>query len=53
VDVVAGICGVSGFLDGPLGYNRLYKPSNIGIDSKGIIFFYDLGKHLVKKETSI
>lgn len=43
-EVVAGFCGKSGFLDGPLGFNRLYYPSNIGIDGSGVIFFFDEGK---------
>lgn len=33
--VVAGQCGVSGFLDGPLGLNKLNKPSNLGITKNG------------------
>jgi hypothetical protein len=43
-EVFAGFCGKSGFLDGPLGFNRLYKPSNIGIDASGVVFFFDEGK---------
>ena len=31
VTVVAGKCGSLGFLDGPLGYNRLNNPTNIGV----------------------
>jgi len=34
---------MSGFLDGPLGFNRLNKPSNLGIDGKGHIYFFDEG----------
>ena len=43
MDVVAGQCGMAGFLDGPKGYNQLNMPSNIGITSRGVIYFYDLG----------
>jgi hypothetical protein len=32
-----------GFLDGPLGYNRLNSPKNIGVSREGVIFFFDSG----------
>lgn len=31
VTVVAGICGMDGFQDGPLGYNQLKLPRNLGV----------------------
>jgi len=40
-EVIAGICGESGFLDGPLGFNKLNSPSNIGVDAIGVIYFFD------------
>lgn len=43
VSIVAGSCGVSGFLDGPLGYNRLNMPSHMGISREGVLFFFDSG----------
>ena len=43
VTVVAGKCGTSGFLDGPLGYNRLNSPKNIGVSRKGVVYFFDSG----------
>ena len=49
VEVIAGICGISGFLDGPLGFNRLNQPSNLGIDAKGIIYFYDEGNRYMRR----
>lgn len=49
---MAGVCGTSGFMDGPLGYNLLFEPSNIGVDSEGIIYFYDEGNYNLKQETN-
>jgi hypothetical protein len=43
VSVVAGKCGESGFVDGPVGYNRLNTPINIGVSRKGVIYFFDSG----------
>lgn len=43
VSVVAGKCGKPGFLDGPIEYNRLSKPTNIGVSRKGVIYFFDSG----------
>lgn len=40
-EVVAGFCGEAGFLDGPMGFNRLNKPSNIGVDPQGVMYFFD------------
>jgi hypothetical protein len=41
--VVAGQCGTTGFTDGPTGFNKLNKPTNLGITRHGILYFYDLG----------
>jgi hypothetical protein len=41
VEVVAGQCGKIGFVDGILGYNLIGKPTNLGIDGKGLLYFYD------------
>ena len=43
VSVLAGKCGVAGFLDGPVNYNRLNTPTNIGVSRKGMIYFFDSG----------
>ncbi len=41
--VVAGECGKQGFMDGPFGYNRLNRPTSLGITRTGILYFYDEG----------
>lgn len=43
ISVIAGTCGQMGFLDGPLGYNRLNSPRNLGVSREGVIFFFDSG----------
>lgn len=43
VDVVAGKCGSVGFQDGPLGYNLLNSPRNVGVSRKGVLYFFDSG----------
>jgi hypothetical protein len=43
VKVVAGSCGFAGFLDGPMGYNRLNAPRNLGISRNGTLYFFDSG----------
>lgn len=48
-EVVAGKCGESGFLDGPLGFNLLNKPSNIGVDALGVVYFFDEGNKYMRK----
>ena len=48
VTVVAGKCGVSGFLDGPLGYNRLSFPTNIGVTREGVVYFFDSGNEYIR-----
>ena len=41
--VVAGECGKKGFMDGPFGYNRLNRPTSLGITRTGMLYFYDEG----------
>jgi hypothetical protein len=48
VTVVAGTCGVSGFLDGPIGYSRLNLPRNLGISREGILYFFDSGNEYIR-----
>ena len=52
IDVVAGICGEAGFMDGPLGYNRLREPANLGVARNGDIFFLDKGNSYMRKVTA-
>ena len=49
--MVAGKCGTSGFLDGPLGYNRLNSPSNIGVSREGVVYFFDSGSECIRMVT--
>lgn len=46
--VIAGKCGSSGFLDGPIGYNRLNSPRNIGVSRKGVVYFFDSGNEYIR-----
>ena len=48
VSVVAGDCGSAGFLDGPLGYNRLNQPTNLGVSRKGVVYFFDSGNEYIR-----
>ncbi len=48
VSVVAGNCGTSGFLDGPLGYNLLNAPRNLGISRNGTLYFFDSGNEYMR-----
>lgn len=41
--VIAGQCGKSGFTDGPTGFNKLNRPTNLGISRSGVLYFYDEG----------
>ncbi len=43
-----GICGTSGFLDGPLGVNMLYSPDMVAVDNEGNIFVMDSGNRYVR-----
>ena len=36
-------------MDGPLGINRLNRPTNIGVSQKGIVYFYDEGNEYMRK----
>ena len=38
VETVAGICGTSGFLDGPLGVSLLKSPELVVVDTLGNIY---------------
>ena len=46
---MAGFCGEAGFLDGPLGFNRINQPSNIGVDAQGVVYFFDEGNEYIRK----
>jgi len=48
VSVVAGKCGTAGFLDGPLGYNRLNSPSSLGVSREGVVYFFDSGNEYMR-----
>lgn len=48
VDTIAGICGTSGFLDGPLGDNLLNSPELVSVDGQGYIFIFDDGNNYVR-----
>jgi hypothetical protein len=45
---VAGICGTPGFLDGPLGYNQLSRPTNLGVSREGVVYFFDSGNEYMR-----
>ncbi len=46
--MIAGECGSSGFIDGPLGYNRLSYPRNLGVSRAGTLFFFDSGSEYIR-----
>jgi hypothetical protein len=48
VSAVAGICGSKGFMDGPLGYNRLSNPTNLGVSREGVLYFFDSGNEYMR-----
>lgn len=48
VSTVAGKCGSSGFKDGPLGYNRLNTPTNLGVSRQGVLYFFDSGNEYIR-----
>ena len=50
--VVAGLCGQKGFLDGPIGFNKLNRPTNLGVTRTGDVYFYDLGNQYMRKLTN-
>ena len=45
---IGGICGTKGFMDGPLGINKLSSPDMVGADDEGNIFVMDTGNHYVR-----
>ena len=46
--MVGGKCGEAGFLDGPMQYNRLDSPKNLGVSRKGVIYFFDSGNEYIR-----
>jgi sugar lactone lactonase YvrE len=41
VTTYAGICGTSGFKDGPLGTNLFNLPDGMGVDTEGYLYVFD------------
>lgn len=35
-------------MDGPLGYNRLNSPSNLGVSRQGVLYFFDSGNEYMR-----
>lgn len=49
VVTIAGKCGdKSGFMDGPLGNNKLNSPTALGLDENGDIWIYDKGNRYIR-----
>jgi hypothetical protein len=48
VSTYAGICGKSGFKDGPIGTNLFNKPTQLGVDDDGYLYVYDSGNRYVR-----
>lgn len=48
VKTIAGVCGTKGFVDGPLGNNKLSRPSSLGMDNLGYIWIYDYGNRYIR-----
>ncbi|CAI2372390.1 unnamed protein product [Moneuplotes crassus] len=48
VDTVAGICGTSGFKDGPLDTNLFNSPELVSLNAEGNIFVFDDGNNYVR-----
>lgn len=49
VVTIAGKCGESnGFIDGPLGNNKLNSPTALGLDESGHIWIYDKGNRYIR-----
>jgi len=48
VSTVAGVCTKAGFVDGPLGTNRLSLPSMIAVDESENVYFYDSGSSYMR-----
>jgi hypothetical protein len=49
VSTIAGICGTSGFIDGPLGKALFNKPDRIGFSTTGDIYIFDKGNKYLRK----
>lgn len=47
--MIAGECGESGFTDGPTSFNRLNRPTNLGITRNGVLYFFDEGNEYIRK----
>ena len=47
--VIAGKCGEKGFTDGPTGFNKLNRPTSLGISRTGVLYFYDQGNQYMRK----
>lgn len=49
VTTIAGICGQSGFKDGPLGKALFNEPDRLGLSTSGEIFIFDKGNKYLRK----
>lgn len=49
VMTLAGICGVSGFKDGPISKNLMDSPNSLGVDNFGNLWIYDSGNSYIRK----
>eukprot|EP01022_Parablepharisma_sp_SALTPOND_P028866 TRINITY_DN71933_c0_g1_i1.p1 TRINITY_DN71933_c0_g1~~TRINITY_DN71933_c0_g1_i1.p1 ORF type:complete len:264 (-),score=20.52 TRINITY_DN71933_c0_g1_i1:109-900(-) len=45
---IGGICEIEGFMDGPLGVNKLSAPDMVGVDDEGNIFVMDSGNKYIR-----
>jgi hypothetical protein len=52
ISTYAGVCGESGFKDGPLGINKLSYPQGLGIDDYGNLFVNDNGNNYMRMVTT-
>jgi hypothetical protein len=48
VSTIAGICGESGFRDGPLGKALFNSPDRLGLTSSGQILIFDEGNRYIR-----
>ena len=48
VKTLAGVCGTSGFKDGPIGISKLNQPTSLGVDEGGNIWIYDSGNRYIR-----
>jgi sugar lactone lactonase YvrE len=49
MSIVAGLPGVSGSVDGPVGSARFNAPEGVAVDSDGAIYVADTGNHTIRK----